>query len=157
MPLGQLLHSLSSGSAQQTAQLRAVACARAHPRRTLGPADGAGPADGLAPHPFFLRSLPLCFFPRVRPCRHDGQPVATTPTMKPQLLYTEHLDLHHLPHSHEHTTCLQTSWKKPHPTMVARWPRCPAPRRYKPLKTKLRAWEALVAHHEHSCAAGRRG
>jgi hypothetical protein len=46
-------------------------------------------------------------------------------------------------------------WMKPHSTMAARWPRCLAPRQYRPLTTKLRAWEALVAHHELSCAAGR--
>jgi hypothetical protein len=51
----------------------------------------------LAQLPFFPHSpLPLCF-PRVRPWRHGVRPVAMTPTTKPQLIYTEPHDLHHLP------------------------------------------------------------
>jgi hypothetical protein len=109
----------------------------------------------LGPAPLLPRS-PL---PRVPRSDHgarwpaddhdDGDKASTNPP--------KHHDLHNLPHSLGHTTCPQTPWREPHPTMAARWPRHLALRRYKPVTTKLNAWEASVAHRECSCATGRRG
>jgi hypothetical protein len=145
------------GPAKRAAQPRA----RSH-SPSLGLAE-PGRATHLTPLSlsFLFLSHPLGpppFLPTIRrPWNRGGRVVATTPATKLRSSCPEHHDLQHLPHSLEHTTCPQTPWREPHPTMATRWPRRTAPRRYKPTTSKLRGPGARVAHREHSGATGRHG